>query len=375
MIKIVADSKIPFLKGALDEVANVTYVPGNLISRDHLTDADAIIVRTRTACNEKLLQGTAVKFIASATIGYDHIDLGFCAANGIGWTSAPGCNANSVRQYIAAALAEILGREKKSFSDITLGIIGAGNVGSGVLALAETLGIRTLVNDPPRERIEGSEVFSSVDKLLSASDIITMHVPLNQTGRDKTYHMANHEFFDKMKKGAWFINTSRGEVMETLSLIRALKTDKLAGVVLDVWEDEPEINRELLEIAQIATPHIAGYSADGKARGTAMSVQAVSKFFNLGLDNWHPKSIPPAVNQVLQVDCNNKSPEAVFGQISTLACDILETTKKLKESPETFEFLRETYPIRREPQYLKVYIEGDCSNAINLIRDLGYQLE
>lgn len=374
MLKIVADSKIPFLEGALEGVAQVVYLPGGKITREHLMDADALITRTRTKCNEVLLKGTSVKIIASATIGYDHIDTAYCDAHGIKWTNAPGCNSGSVRQYIASALAEIITKENKRFEDITLGIIGVGNVGSKVAAMANTLGIKTLLNDPPRERNEGNDMFTDIDTLIAQSDIITMHVPLSHQGIDKTFHLANASFFAKMKRGAWFINTSRGEVMETQALINALESKHLAGAVIDVWENEPNIDLKLLKLAHLATPHIAGYSADGKANGTAMSVQSISKFFNLGMDNWKPSNIPQAPKTKLEIDCNPKSREEIFAELSNFAYNIGFDSNMLKNSPETFEQQRESYPIRREPENLMVIAKGTSNLAMTMIQSLGYEL-
>lgn len=375
MLRIVADSKIPYLAGALDHVAQVGYVPGAQISKEEIASADALIIRTRTKCNRELLHGTSVKFIASATIGYDHIDTAYCDAQGIKWTNAPGCNSGSVKQYIASALAEIVSIEKKTFKDITLGIIGVGNVGSKVAAMAKTLGMKTLLNDPPRERNESKGDFTDIETLIAQSDIITIHVPLSHQGINKTFHLANSDFFAKMKRGAWFINTSRGEVMETQSLIRALESKHLGGAAIDVWENEPNINLRLLELAHIATPHIAGYSADGKAKGTAMSVQAISKFFNLGMDSWHPNNIPQAPVNNLDIDCSLKSTEQIFSELSTFAYDILADSYKLKKLPETFEQQRETYPIRREPENLEISARSISPPIEVLIQNLGYKLQ
>jgi erythronate-4-phosphate dehydrogenase len=375
MLKIVVDNKIPFLEGALEKVAQVVYLPGSKITNAHLINADALIVRTRTKCNEALLKGTSVKFIASATIGYDHIDNEYCNANGISWTNAPGCNSGSVKQYIASAIAEIIKVENKSFGDITLGIIGVGNVGSKVNDLAKALGIRTLLNDPPRERIEGKHGYTDIDTLIAQSDIITMHVPLTIDGIDKTFHIANSKFFAKMKKGSWFINTSRGEVMETQTVINALENKHINGAIIDVWENEPNIDSNLLNLAYIATPHIAGYSADGKANGTAMSVRAVSKFFNLGLDSWQPENVPQPKQDELNLHCKDKSKEQVFCELSNFAYNIKIDSDSLKKSPETFELQRENYPIRREPENLDIIAKDASTPLKDMIQGLGYGLQ
>lgn len=372
MLKIVADDKIPFLAGALEPFAHIDYLPGAGIQPTHIKYADALIIRTRTICNAKLLEGSQVKFIASATIGHDHIDQNYCRLKKIAWTNAPGCNADSVVQYVSSALAHILKLNNRPCEDITLGIIGAGNVGSRLLKVAHTLGLKTIINDPPRERSEGPEAFSSLDELLQKADIISLHVPLNLRGPDKTFYLANNSFFEKIKPGAWFINTARGEVVNTLALTNALKSGILAGAIIDVWENEPEIDKSLLELATIGTPHIAGYSADGKANGTAMTVQALSRFFNLGLNHWKPPFIPMPQKPQLCLSAEAKSKKEIFCELSLQAYHIYADHHALLTSPGKFEKLRGDYPIRREPPALKV-VANHINNELKcFIRDLGY---
>ncbi len=374
MIKIVADNKIPFLAGVLERVAKVEYLPGAKISREHLLDADALIVRTRTLCNAGLLKGTSVKFIASATIGHDHIDKEYCRQKGIVWVNAPGCNAGSVVQYVSSAMAHIFLQKDYPFGEITLGVIGAGNVGSRLVKVAQTLGLKTLVNDPPRARKEGPEGFCNLEELLEKADIISLHVPLNMDGPDKTLHMADARFFSRMKAGAWFINTSRGEVAETGALKNALSSGKLAGAIIDVWENEPDIDRELLSLVTIATPHIAGYSADGKANGTSMSVQAISRFFDLGLDHWKPQTIPLPAKPQLSLSAKAKTKREIFCELSLQAYDIHADDRTLRNTPETFEKQRGDYPIRREPHALSVATHDLKKEHVDFIQALGYKL-
>jgi len=292
MLRIVADDKIPFLKGALEPFAEVTYIPGKQISREHLTNSDALLVRTRTQCDENLLADSSVKFIGTATIGYDHIDTAYCEAKNITWTNAPGCNSSSVQQYIAAGLLKIASENKFELKGKTLGIIGVGSVGSKVEKFAKAVGMKVLLNDPPRERAEGKNHFHTLEELLSGSDIITVHVPLNIEGKDLTYHLFNEVKFKLLKKGAWFINSSRGEVTDSEALKNVLSSGHLGGIILDVWENEPDIDLDLMNLAFISTPHIAGYSTDGKANGTAMVVNSLSNYFNLSLIDWYPDNIP-----------------------------------------------------------------------------------
>jgi erythronate-4-phosphate dehydrogenase len=362
MVKIVADNKIPFLKGVLEKYAGVVYFPGREIKRKQIMDADALIVRTRTKCDRQLLMGTRIKYIATATIGFDHIDIDYCLENGIEWSNAPGCNSSSVMQYIASALGVITGRDGMGFKDLTLGIVGVGHVGKKIDKLAKALGMNVLLNDPPRERSEGVGIFTSLDELLAGSDIVTMHVPLNREGPDRSFHMAGEDFFGRMRKGAWFINSSRGEVVETVALKRALRSGHLAGSVIDVWENEPEIDRELLALADIATPHIAGYSLDGKANGTAGSVGAVSRFFGLGVGDWYPE-IPSPANPLIRVEKDRDNEDQVISQLFLHTYDIMADSKKLKAGPEYFEKQRDDYPPRREFGAYKVSFENPVGSA------------
>ncbi|NLA48498.1 MAG: 4-phosphoerythronate dehydrogenase, partial [Bacteroidales bacterium] len=252
-MKIIADDKIPFLKGVLEPFAEVIYLPGHSIDNRVLQDADALLVRTRTRCNAALLKDTGIKFIATATIGYDHIDTDFCRRSGIAWTNAPGCNSSSVQQYLAAALLRISGQFKYRLKNKTLGIVGVGNVGSKVSNLARILEMNVLLNDPPRARTEGEEGFAGIEQVLMESDIVTAHVPLNPEGEDCTLNLFSEDSFRMMRTGTWFINTSRGEVTDTLALKNALDTGKLMGIVLDVWGNEPDIDTELMERTFIST--------------------------------------------------------------------------------------------------------------------------
>ena len=215
---------------------------------------------------------------------------------------------------------------------------------------------------------------AELDEVICKSDIISMHVPLNRYGLEPTFHLASDSFFGAMKKGSWFINTSRGEVVETSALIKALKSKHIAGAILDVWENEPDIDLELMSMADIATPHIAGYSADGKANGTAMSVQAVSRFFDLGLNAWRPESIPSAPVNKFEIEGAGKITEEIFTFVSLQAYNIIDDSNKLKLNPQAFESHRGSYPVRNEPESLKVNITDKDPKAQKLLVDLGYNV-
>ncbi len=373
-MKIIADDKIPFLKGALEPFAEVVYIPGKLINNEMLKDCDAMLIRTRTKCTDNLLEGTGVTFIGTATIGFDHIDVHYCNRKNIIWTNAPGCNSSSVQQYVAAALLKISSEFHFNLKDKTLGIVGVGNVGSKVEKLARVLGMKVLLNDPPRAREEGDKNFQSLDTILSDSDIVTLHVPLNVVDEDNTFHLFDEESFRKIRKGAWFINSSRGEVTDTKALKKALGSGKLGGAVIDVWENEPDIDAGLLAQAFITTPHIAGYSADGKANGTAMVVNFLSKILNFSLENWYPKDVPVPTSQNIIIDCSGKSDEEIIREAVSFTYNIDEDIASLRLNPFDFEKLRGDYPLRREFTSYTVNLLKASEKVSKILETLGFNV-
>lgn len=374
MLRIVADDKIPFLKGVLEPYAKVTYLPGPKIDKKAVEQADALIIRTRTKCNASLLEGTPVRFIATATIGYDHIDTVYCENNNITWKNAPGCNSSSVMQYVASSLIKISSYAGFKLAEKTIGIIGVGNVGKKVEKFARTAGMKVLLNDPPRVREEGPEGFCDLKTILSDSDIITLHVPLNYEGADKTFHLFDEDVFRMIKKECWLINTSRGEVIDSASLRKALINETLAGAVLDVWENEPSIDTELLEMVFLGTPHIAGYSTDGKANGTSMAVTALSRYFNLPLSGWYPADIPPPHDPVIRINSDDVT-DTILGRSVLHTYNVAEDDIKLRIRPSDFEKLRGEYPVRREFHAYTVKPEGVRKNeAGNLLKKIGFNL-
>jgi erythronate-4-phosphate dehydrogenase len=373
-MKIVADDNIPFLKGVLEPYSEVTYLPGKQISRDTVKDADAILIRTRTKCTESLLRGTNVRFIGTATIGFDHIDTRYCAKHNIRWINAPGCNSSSVYQYIATALLKMASEFRFNLRAKTIGIIGVGNVGSKVEKLARTLGMNVLLNDPPRARKEGDKNFVTLGNILYDSDIITVHVPLSFVGQDKTYHLFNERSFKKMKKGAWFLNSSRGEVTDTVALKKTLESWKPGGAVLDVWENEPDIDLDLMALAFIATPHIAGYSTDGKANGTAMVVNSLCKYFNLAQESWYPGNVPPPQAPEISIGCKGKSDEDIIREAVFHTYDIAQDDINLRFSPSDFEKQRSDYPLRREFSSYRINLKGGTRRVQKMIERLGFMV-
>ncbi len=339
-IKIVADENIPFLEGVFDPYAEVVFGNGRDICHDDLIDADALIIRTRTKCDAALLEGTKVTIIATATIGFDHIDLDYCASRRIEVVNAKGCNAGGVMQYVFSALYGVCARRAISLEGKTIGIIGVGMVGSKVETMARYLGFNVLLCDPPRAEAEGPEGFVSMNALLAQSDIVTLHVPLTA----QTRGMAGEEFFMRMKKGAVFINTSRGEVVDDRALKNAVP--KLGAVVIDTWNNEPDIDLELLDKTDIATPHIAGYSYQGKMKGTAMSVRAVARRFGIyQLYSFYPAQLPEDVPQRLDLAGKTQGEIAAVFQYNY---PIFTDDFMFRMNPGGFEAMRENYYYRRE---------------------------
>ena len=330
-MKIVVDDKIPYIREKLALLADdVVYLRGSEITADDVRDADALIVRTRTRCDEQLLKDSKVQFVATATIGFDHIDTDYMTKAGIYWTNCPGCNAGSVAQYLECSLLLLQQQKGIDLQRATIGIVGCGHVGSKVKAVAECLGMRILVCDP----LLDDSSFVSLDVIEREADIITFHVPLSREGEYATYHMADDDFFHQLSRVPYVINTSRGEVVDNAALLQALKEGRVRDAILDVWEGEPNLNLDLLNKVFIGTPHIAGYSADGKVNADNMVIDALCQHFGL----LHPGHILPPP---LPADLSDR-------QSALELYNPLIDSEKLKNDPSKFEFLRNNYPIRRE---------------------------
>ena len=371
-MKFTVDDAIPYLRGVLEPFGTVEYLPGKNITRQDLLDTDAMIIRTRTKCDESLLAGTPVKFIASATIGMDHVDLEAMKRLGIHFVNAPGCNAMSVAQYFASVVINEARRTKSNLAEKTLGIIGVGHVGTKVESVARALGMNILRNDPPRQKAEGSSQFVSLETVLQEADYITLHVPLDENSEYRTYHLADEEFFNSLAKKPFFINASRGEVVDSNALKAALITHRISGAALDVWEDEPEIDRTLLNLVRYATPHIAGYSADGKANGTAMSIRALAEFFNIeALKHFTVENVPVPGETELTLPCDDAVGTAVL-----TTYDVLRDDHILRESPDTFEKQRSCYPLRREFAAYKIKNCIEINEPdLEVLQLLGFQTQ
>ncbi len=340
-MKFVIDQAIPFVEGVFEPFAEVVYKEGPDILREDLLDADALIIRTRTRCDASLLEGTSIKIIATATVSLDNIDLTWCKDHGIFVQNASGCNAGGVTNYVFSALYGTAARKSISLSGATLGIIGLGSAGTRVEEMGRALGFKTLRYDPWRAAKEWNSEFHELDDVLTGSDIITLHIPVN----DNTRGMANAAFFEKMKPGAFFINTAQGELVVEEDLIRAIP--RLGPVALDTWCHEPDINRDLLDLVDIATPHIAGYTLQGKQIGTSLAIRAVARFFGLSsLYEFFPTT-EIIEYQAVRIDAHDKTQ----GQIASIIqynYPIFTDDFMFRMAPERFSELRAGYSYRRE---------------------------
>ena len=341
--RIIIDDKIPFIRGVFESYADVRYLSAPAIEPASVRDADMLIVRTRTRCDAALLDGSRCRFVGTATIGYDHIDTAYCRRQGIVWCNAPGCNAASVAQYITASLLRHAEKTGCDLRDRCIGIVGVGHVGRQVEAHCRRLGMRVLLNDPPRAEAEGATAFVSLDTIARECDYITFHTPLTRDGAYPSYHLADEEFFSSLCRRPVILNAARGEVVDNAALEAAYDAGRVSDMILDCWENEPAPSQTLLQKAFIATPHIAGYSADGKANATRMIVAAAARHLGIEIDTSTIQPPAPPVACLDMQDVAHPLAKAVWA-----AYDPLDDTHDLKNAPAAFESLRGHYRLRRE---------------------------
>ena len=375
---VVIDSKNPFLAEALSPACEVRVLHTPMIDADHLREADAVIVRSETHVGPRLLEGTRVRFVGTATIGTDHVNTAWLQEQGIGFASAPGSNADSVAGYMAAALLVTAGKTGLSLHGATLGIVGAGNVGSRVARVGRALGMQVIVNDPPLARATGDPRYRPLEELMTA-DVISLHVPLTEGGDDPTLHLWDAARIARMKRGSMLFNTARGPVVDGHALSGALIAGHLRGAVLDVWEREPSIDVGLLGHVLLGTPHIAGYSLDGKINAARMMFEALVAHFGLGLTWPEPHGVPPAWNGEVSV---HSAPDehGVLRGVVTRCYDIEQDDARLRltellapdERSQAFRALRAQYPVRREFTATRVKAAGASPAVVQALRELGF---
>lgn len=362
-MKIIADENIPSVIECFSSIGEVEVFSGREMTPSFVSDADVLLVRSVTAVNSNLLAGSKVRFVGTATIGFDHIDVEYLTKNNIGFASAPGSNANSAAEYVIAALLEIAHKHKITLEGKSIGIIGVGNVGSKVAKKCAALGMKVKLNDPPLQRQTRDMKYLLLEDLYDC-DFITLHTPLTFEGIDRTFHLADEKFFESLKKGSVFINTSRGGVVTTNALKAAISSGRLKATVLDVWEDEPNIDTELLEMVDIGTPHIAGYSLDGKVAGMIMLYKAVCEYFGLEEKFDASSFLPEPPVKELNIGANDKGEQNLLHKAVKKIYRISEDDSRMRRMLNTpvdkrgefFDSLRKNYPVRREFQNTRIIL-------------------
>ena len=375
-MKIVADENIPCVQQAFSSLGEVSLLSGRDMQAGQVRDADILLVRSVTRVDAALLEGSAVRFVGSATIGFDHVDRGYLQQRGIGFATAPGSNATSAAEYVVSALMVLSEQQGFELAGKTVGIIGCGNVGSRVQQKLSVLGMQCRVNDPPLQAGGGQDDFVSLDEVLQA-DIVTVHVPLTKAGRHPTFHLVNEALLQRLKPGAIFINTSRGAVADNRALEALLASRDDLSVVLDVWEDEPSISTPLLRQVDLGTPHIAGYSHDGKLRGTDMIYRAACEYFSQPV-SWQ---VADELQRVAAIDLRSRQAgNALVSAIVLGAYDVRQDDARLRatlslsaaERASAFDRLRKDYPVRREFTESTVLLDDPAGAAGKLLSGLGF---
>lgn len=383
-MKIVCATNMPFAREAFGTLGDTRVVEGRAIAPADVRNAGILAIRSTTRVDRSLLDGSTVRFVGTATIGTDHMDIPYLEKHGIRWCHAPGCNANSVSEYLTSALLCLAARHNITLQGKTIGVIGVGNVGSLVVKKAEALGMRVLQNDPPRERLEtgagGSGQFVPLDDVLSAADVVTLHVPLSDGGLDATRHMAGAEFFGRMRPGGIFINAARGATTDTDALLRAMDAGIVRHAVLDTWEGEPRYRTDILGRADLGTPHIAGHSFEGKFMGTVMVYREVCRFLGV-VPSWSPDALlPEPPVPAVEVDAARRRDEDVLWKLVRQVYDIEDDDRRLRNTAggdeasraEAFDRLRKDYPMRREFRFTRVSLKNAQPRLLQKVSGLGF---
>lgn len=378
-LNIVAGENIPYLKEAFEGLGNLSMLPGRAISSADLKDTQILLIRSITPVDEKLLKGTPVRFVGSASAGTDHMDIPYLQSQNIEFTSASGSNANSVAEYVMAALFVLGKLQNFELEGKTIGIIGVGNIGKLVKAKAEALGMRPLLNDPPLAEI-GQIDHRSLDETLNC-DVVTLHTPLHMDGPYSTYHLLNEQTLKYVKPSAIFINAARGEVVDTTALLDAITCRKIGPTIIDVWEQEPDINWDLFQAVTLGTPHIAGHSLDGKANGTFMIYKALCKHLNI-MPTWNPsRSLPLPTEPPMKIPASPPHNQDQIREIIANMYDIQADHRRMQalltapseKRPELFDALRKNYPVRREFHHSTVTLPKGKSRVRHMLGGLGFQ--
>ena len=376
-LRIIADRNIPQVENAFAHIGQVQLVDGRQLHADQLEDAQILLVRSVTRVNQALLEHSAIRFVGSATIGTDHVDLPYLKDKGITFSNAPGCNAISAAEYVVAAVLHYTQTYQLQTNGLKVGVVGYGNVGSRVVARLQALGCEMLVYDPPRENQLHDREYVSWEQVQTA-DIVTAHVPLTKSGDYPTLNMFNANFFSALKEDTLFINTSRGSTMDETALLQAKVQNKSLHLILDVWPHEPDINLDLMQETLLATPHIAGYSAEGKHRGLEMVYMAACDFLGI-TPEWSLADALPPYSFVIEPQLSQDD-MTVICDLVKMAYDITQDDRALRKildmPPEQrggwFDSLRKNYPVRREFPYHRVLIPTQRDALAGQLKQLGF---
>ncbi|MEJ8322220.1 4-phosphoerythronate dehydrogenase PdxB [Kosakonia sacchari] len=370
-MKILVDENMPYARDLFSRLGEVKAVPGRPIPVAELADADALMVRSVTKVNGGLLQGTGIKFVGTATAGTDHVDEAFLQQAGIAFSAAPGCNAIAVVEYVFSSLLMLAERDGFALQDRTVGIVGVGNVGGRLQARLEAFGVRTLLCDPPRADRGDDGDFRSLDELVREADVLTFHTPLFKDGPYKTLHLADDALLSRLKPGTILINACRGPVVDNAALLQRLQAGQALSVVLDVWEPEPDLNVDLLNLVDIGTAHIAGYTLEGKARGTTQVFEAFSDFLGkrqqVALDTLLPAP------EFGRITLHGPLDQSMLKRLVHLVYDVRRDDallRKVAGTPGEFDKLRKNYLERRE--WSSLYVQCDDASAAALLQKLGF---
>ncbi|PHM33007.1 4-phosphoerythronate dehydrogenase PdxB [Xenorhabdus szentirmaii] len=374
-MKILVDENMPYAEELFQQLGEVQAIPGRPVPEGVLAHADAFMVRSVTKVNEPLLQGSSVKFVGTATAGMDHVDQKWLAQAGIGFSAAPGCNAIAVVEYVLSALMLLAEQDQFQLKDKTVGIIGVGNVGGRLAERLAALGVKTLLCDPPRSDRGDEGEFWPLEKLVKEADILTFHTPLNQSGPYRTYHLADAGLLSALPDNRILINASRGEVVDNQALLSILQNGKESGkklrVVLDVWEPEPNLSLPLLDLVDIGTPHIAGYTLEGKARGTTQVFEAYCEFLGQPRKTALSELLPtPDFSQIV---LHGEVTQSILKRLMHLVYDVRRDDAPLRQvagQEGAFDRLRKEYPERREWSSLTIYC--DSEKSAQLLSQIGF---
>ncbi|QIR14147.1 4-phosphoerythronate dehydrogenase PdxB [Shewanella aestuarii] len=367
-MKIVADENMPYVEALFTDIADITLVNGRKLTANQVKDADVLLVRSVTKVNQALIQdATKLKFVGSATIGTDHIDTDYLALRGIPFSNAPGCNATAVGEFVFIALLELAKKLQTQLKGKTIGIVGAGNTGTAAAKCLQAYGLKVMLCDPIKQAQGDPREFVSLDEIIAKADVISLHVPITKTGEHKTWYMFDEHRLAQLRPNTWLVNCCRGEVIDNRALINIKQTRSDLKLILDVWQGEPNPMAELVPLVEFATPHIAGYSLEGKARGTFMLYEKLCEVLAIEANKSLVNLLPSF--QFNQLSANDGLSESDLLKLCRLVFDLRDDDALFRQyfsTPEGFDALRKQHTHRREFSALSLKVmANDAKSASN----------